>query len=390
MHGKDDERTGAYVVSANQEQLEAAVQLTATYRSSVEKAVIAASSSEDPDALQSVFESVDIVAGWDEVRKATEWVLEPIISAWRSFLGKGGSKEKKIVLLVDEALASLPIEALEFLNDAESISRDFSLHMLSNRLARGSDITAAHMTALIDLRKEDLPQSDADKIRIPGEFALLKQKFGSGWNVLMGTPESIPGEAECQRAMAAAKALLYYGHGRFLSYVSPSAVASVDLSSCRLAVLACNTNNEESQRMQAMLDGRKTAEKKALEEPYRTAALLSMRGVESIVLPSFTVGNARANSEFLTSVLGGGPVASSVWRADTPKPPRKEEEIEENEPEGKEVEEPEEGANAEGEDEAGDDESEAVEPPPPPPPPPPPRGPYRTYVIYGHPLVKIS
>ena len=67
-----------------------------------------------------------------------------------------------------------------------------------------------------------------------------------------------------------------------------------------------------------------------------------------------------------------------------------EEEIEENEPEGKEVEEPEEGANAEGEDEAGDDESEAVEPPPPPPPPPPPRGPYRTYVIYGHPLVKIS
>ena len=390
MHGKDDERTGAYVVSANQEQLEAAVQLTATYRSSVEKAVIAASSSEDPDALQSVFESVDIVAGWDEVRKATEWVLEPIISAWRSFLGKGGSKEKKIVLLVDEALASLPIEALEFLNDAESISRDFSLHMLSNRLARGSDITAAHMTALIDLRKEDLPQSDADKIRIPGEFALLKQKFGSGWNVLMGTPESIPGEAECQRAMAAAKALLYYGHGRFLSYVSPSAVASVDLSSCRLAVLACNTNNEESQRMQAMLDGRKTADKKALEEPYRTAALLSMRGVESIVLPSFTVGNARANSEFLTSVLGGGPVASSVWRADTPNPPRKEEEIEENEPEGKEVEEPEEGANAEGEDEAGDDESEAVEPPPPPPPPPPPRGPYRTYVIYGHPLVKIS
>ena len=84
----------------------------------------------------------------------------------------------------------------------------------------GSDITAAHMTALIDLRKEDLPQSDADKIRIPGEFALLKQKFGSGWNVLMGTPESIPGEAECQRAMAAAKALLYYGHGRFVIRVA--------------------------------------------------------------------------------------------------------------------------------------------------------------------------
>ena len=101
MHGKDDERTGAYVVSANQEQLEAAVELTMTYRSNVEKAVVAANSSEDPDALQSVFESIDIVAGWDEVRKATEWVLEPIISAWRSFLGKGGSKEKKIVLLVD-------------------------------------------------------------------------------------------------------------------------------------------------------------------------------------------------------------------------------------------------------------------------------------------------
>ena len=338
-----------------------------------------------------MFESVDIVAGWDEVRKATEWVLEPIISAWRSFLGKGGSKEKKIVLLVDEALASLPIEALEFLNDAESISRDFSLHMLSNRLARGSDITAAHMTALIDLRKEDLPQSDADKIRIPGEFALLQQKFGSGWNVLMGTPESIPGEAECQRAMAAAKALLYYGHGRFCHTCRPRQLPVLTCPVADLLYWHAHTNNEESQRMQAMLDGRKTAEKKALEEPYRTAALLSMRGVESIVLPSFTVGNARANSEFLTSRVGRRvPWRALFGGADTPKPPRKEDEIEENEPEEKEVEEPEEGANAEGEDEAGDDEAEAVEPPPPPPPPPPPSGPYRTYVVYGHPLVKIS
>ena len=89
----------------------------------------------------------------------------------------------------------------------------------------------------------------------------------------MGTPESIPGEAECQQAMAAAKALCY-GHGRFLSYVSPSAVASVDLSSCRLAVLACNTNNEESQRMQAMLDGRKTADKKALKNPQDGRAVV--------------------------------------------------------------------------------------------------------------------
>ena len=108
MHGKDDERTGAYVVSANQEQLEAAVQLTATYRSSVEKAVIAASSSEDPDALQSVFESVDIVAGWDEVRKATEWVLEPIISAWRSFLGKGAQRKRKLYCWLTRRLHHCP------------------------------------------------------------------------------------------------------------------------------------------------------------------------------------------------------------------------------------------------------------------------------------------
>ena len=145
-----------------------------------------------------------------------------------------------------------------------------------------------------------------------------------------------------------------------LSYVSPSAVASVDLSSCRLAVLACNTNNEESQRMQAMLDGRKTADKKALEEPYRTAAVVHA-WCRIYCAAKFHCRECKSQFGILTSVLGGGPVASSVWRADTPKPPRKEEEIEENEPEGKEVEEPEEGANAGGEDEAGDDESEAVE-----------------------------
>ena len=66
----------------------------------------------------------------------------------------------------------------------------------------------------------------------------------------MGTTESLPGDGECQRLMSGAKSLVYYGHGRFLSYVPPSAVACVDLSHCAVALLACNTNNVEAQRRQ--------------------------------------------------------------------------------------------------------------------------------------------
>jgi len=163
---------------------------------------------------------------------------------------------------------------------------------------------------------------------IPAKFTELKDKFGKDWAGAMGTTQGVPGHGECQRLMSGAKSLVYYGHGRFLSYVPPSAVACVDLSHCAVAVLACGTSSVEAQRRQVRLDNRKSPAARALEEPYQTAALLSMRGVDTVVLPTFA-SSTEGNAEVLRAVLGantgknaegGTDVSKAVWMAGAPKP----------------------------------------------------------------------
>mmetsp|Transcript_28006 Transcript_28006/g.68923 ORF Transcript_28006/g.68923 Transcript_28006/m.68923 type:complete len:2443 (+) Transcript_28006:56-7384(+) len=361
------EQAGAFVAPANPAQLASAVKVVTSYRLAIEKALVSASVMQGapkprasvggkprssvaangprgssavtfgglpivaPDDGSSLFDSLPVKTGWNEVCRAMEWLLAPVLSAWVSFLGTEGAKGKKIVLLVDEALASLPIEALEFLECAEAVSRDFSLHMLLHRFAEAASsgvvtVPAAEMTYLVDLRNEDDGAEAATAATIPAQFTTLKEKFGKGWAGAMGTPEGIPGEGEFQRLMSGAKSILYYGHGRFLSYVPASGVACIDLSQCRVALLACNTTNDEAQRKQARLDNRKTPAQRMLEDPYQTAALLSMRGVDTVVLPTFSC-TSEGNAEMLTSVLSsansseaGADISRAVWLSGTPKP----------------------------------------------------------------------
>jgi tetratricopeptide (TPR) repeat protein len=367
---KNAEEAGAYVAPADAAQLATARKLVASYRGAVEKALVSESVMTGgpkprtsvggkprssvaasapprhsssvamfgglpivaPDDGSPLFDSFPVKAGWNEVCRAMEWSLAPVLSAWTSFLGTEGAKGKKIVLLVDEALASLPIEALAILDGAYCVTRDFSLHMLLQRVSQASsgDVQAGEMTHMVDLRYEDAPPpeseagAEATLNTIPAQFAGLKDKFGTNWAGLMGSAEGIPGDGECQRVMSGAKSLLYYGHGRFLSYVTPAAVACIDLSQCQLALLACNTINEEVQRKQAKLDNRKSVARRSLEDPYQTAALLSMRGVDTVVLPTFSC-TAEGNAELLRAVLSSGrsadselDVAGAVWKAGTP------------------------------------------------------------------------
>jgi hypothetical protein len=78
------------------------------------------------------------------------------------------------------------------------------------------------------------------------------------------------------------------------------------------------------------LDNRKSPAARALEDPYQTAALLSMRGVNTVVLPTFA-GSTEGNADVLRAVLGananagkntegGTDVSTAVWMAGAPKP----------------------------------------------------------------------
>ena len=356
-HNADAGRAGAHVARADATQLSAALSLVNNFKLSEEKRASGAAAAE----------GYSVTSGWGEVCDAVKFVLSPVLSAWKSFLGVEGAKGKKVVLLVDEILSPLPLEALDFLADAAAVSRDFSLHILLKRLANASsrgDVSPSGLTYLVDLRNEDEGEDRA----IPSAFAAMKERFGADWHGAQGSSDGIPGEGECQRVMSSARgALMYFGHGRLMSYVLPPAIACLDLTQCRLALLACNTTNEAARAAQTRLDNRKSEREKRLEDPFRTAALLSTRGVETIVLPVMPCTPA-GNRETITALLGVNEaleadappvdVASAVWNADKPKATAP----------------PEDAGEVEAADESGDAKEEL---------------PYRRYVVWGLPSIKI-
>ena len=361
-HSADASRAGAHVARADAAQLAAALSLVKNFRVSVEKQ---ATNAAVPDGFS-------VTSGWGEVRNAVEFVLAPILSAWKSFLGGEGAKGKKIVLLVDQILSPLPLEALEFLANAAAVSRDFSLHILLKRLAdAGSkgDVSPSGMTYLVDLREEDT----GDDGVIPTKFAAMKERFGAAWHGALGNSnDGVPGDGECQRVVSGARGgLIYFGHGRFLSYVPPPVLACLDLTQCRVALLACDTFTNAARATQRRLDARRTERETRLEDAYETATLLSTRGVGTIILPVMPC-TAFTNARTITTLLTANEaldadatpvdVASAVWKADAPKRAGETPgEAPENEDAG-----------------AGADARDVTEKPP-----------YRRYVVWGLPSIKI-
>jgi hypothetical protein len=83
--------------------------------------------------------------------------------------------------------------------------------------------------------------------------------------------------------------------------------------------------NEASHKKQDRLDGRKTQEELALENPYKTAALLSLRGVNTVVVPTYSC-TAAGNAKTLASVLSARgtedvvDISTAVWKSSDPDP----------------------------------------------------------------------
>ncbi|CAM9766287.1 unnamed protein product, partial [Ectocarpus sp. 8 AP-2014] len=111
------------------------------------------------------------------------------------FLDRCRAEKLSLVLLMDEKLEKLPVEACAAVGGIWSVSRDFSLHMLRHRLkattnaaAPGHDVVSnAHMRYVADPLSEDPgvspptppPVEDA-KVSTPSRAAASKGKKGGG------------------------------------------------------------------------------------------------------------------------------------------------------------------------------------------------------------------
>merc|ERR1711865_153165 len=221
--------------------------------------------------------------------------------------GENGEPEgcagKEVMILADRSLSALPLEALSIFNGAKSLARDFSLHLLYHRIMEGSEpnpdggrtpkdnvhvVTEAQMGMIIDPRNEDRsPGDDSDYPRktVSETWAETAKSTGK-WGGIVGPTDHIASGQEWQTILQTRDGggAVYYGMGRALSYCPPSLVAGLSLSGCKMLLLLDRAENDASNRRQSKLDNQKTAAQLALEQPFQTAALFSMAGVNTVML----------------------------------------------------------------------------------------------------------
>jgi tetratricopeptide (TPR) repeat protein len=226
-------------------------------------------------------------------------------------LALGSLASTYVVIVADAQLAELPLEGLSVVQGAKSVSRDFSLHMLN---ARTMGLLPAQCTRsampdptklptvkdqdtsyIIDARFEDTappPAADGEEetrktITENWKFVLAESKElkVDETRVVQGE-DHIPSPGEWQNLLKDRRSggVVYYGMGRSLAYCLPSLVAGLDLSACNFVFLVDQAENDISNRRQSKLDNQKTADVLDLEQPLQTAALLSLTGVNAVIL----------------------------------------------------------------------------------------------------------
>jgi len=237
----------------------------------------------------------------------------------------------RLLLLVDPELRALPFEALPYLRvNCSSVARCPSMHMLhvasKGRAGQAAEAPSVPptfelggMTYIVDPKCEGSSPEDArgpfSPPLIPTFKSTLLNDF-KDWKGLMGSPNRTPADAELMQLVSSSSGLVFLGMGRFMSYVTPGIVSSVDLRGCELAVLLGNVNNAKAHQRQLYLDNRKSVSERSLESPMRAAELLLARGVKTVVVVTMAT-TAQTNCDMLRSIFsalqGGATVAEAVW-----------------------------------------------------------------------------
>jgi hypothetical protein len=191
-----------------------------------------------------------------------------------------------VFLINNPSLSRLPFEALSHFAGARSLSRDFSLPLLLRRLqaqkSKGASLRRSGVTYIVDPRKEDVA-GDKGSCQV---FQAIRTRVSSEWRGVLGT-ERVPVAGEFQRFLSGSSAFVFMGFCRFLSEFEPGLLAALPCSNSSFVQLADLAVNMASFRRQNKLDNSKAPSKKQLELPFNVAFLLSLRGVDSVLLNQF-------------------------------------------------------------------------------------------------------
>ncbi|XP_056351637.1 cilia- and flagella-associated protein 46 [Oenanthe melanoleuca] len=227
-----------------------------------------------------------------------------------------------VVLLGDALLMELPLEALSIFKEEgiSSVSRDFSLQFLYNRLHwtesetefkvevskeknRKTSQKKSVQTAPInrDLPSNCLPvdirnlkyivdpynegrgaEDSSPCQKIQKILEKYHDLFRLQWEGVIGNLHA-PSQAEWEQLLTNCSAFLFYGMERFMSHVLLNWLVAMNIPKCRLVILLDLVRSQKSYQRIANSDIHKSCLCVALERPTETAMLLSLTGVGSVL-----------------------------------------------------------------------------------------------------------
>ncbi|XP_037997464.1 cilia- and flagella-associated protein 46 [Motacilla alba alba] len=229
-----------------------------------------------------------------------------------------------VVLLGDTLFMELPLEALSIFKEEgiSSVSRDFSLQFLYNRLHWAESetefkkkveiskekTTKAHQKKNVQMAlvNRDLPsnclpvdtrnlkyivdpynegreaEDSSPSRKIQEILEKYHDRFTVQWEGVIGNL-CAPSQAEWEQLLTNCSAFLFYGMERFLSHVLLDWLVAMNIPKCRLVILLDLVRSQQSYQRIANSDFHKSCLRIALERPTETAMLLSLTGVGSVL-----------------------------------------------------------------------------------------------------------
>ncbi|XP_031244561.1 cilia- and flagella-associated protein 46 isoform X3 [Mastomys coucha] len=235
-------------------------------------------------------------------------------------LPSGQPEPEYMILIVDRFLLELPLEGVSVFNEVTSLSRDFSLQMLWNRLHKEEIEGSVKKEVKSKDLKKKAPGKKALKstmIRIiPPECSLIdsdnikfvvdpyteargidslrpttvtqeilekyRDSFAARWTGYLGN-HHFPSQADWEQVLDSCRGFFFYGMETFLSHLEIERLVAMDLRECQMMVLLTLTRSPHSQKRKIERSEAQSVKQRSLEEPIETAVLLSLVGVESIV-----------------------------------------------------------------------------------------------------------
>ncbi|KAF7461926.1 hypothetical protein GHT09_013418 [Marmota monax] len=210
-----------------------------------------------------------------------------------------------VILVADKHLLELPLEGLSVLQEgaASSVSREFSLQMLFNRLHR------AEPEVKKEGRSRDFKRKSPTKKGVKGVLRVIP-------------PDCITidsdgfSQAEWEQALSSCRGFFFYGMESFLSHTLVERLVAMNLPDCQMMVLLHLTRSYESLQRHREVSESKSTSQLSLEKPVQTAILLSLVGVQSIVAnqwPTSLQDNALRASILWDNLLAlGTPIGKTV------------------------------------------------------------------------------